>query len=202
MNLSFMTFFEISNKKNHYALLGILLLLILFSSVDLALDGFPYLSTPHLGIHIGLILLYFVFILVLLQIKPENKPSEDHLHALENTEIATELTPPPADLIGLASKMNQAFNEWQLTTAEKKIATLLILGHSLKEIAENCHRGEGTVRQHATTVYKKAQLSGRAKLTAYFLQDFIDTEKLLLPSDVNRVKRHLTESNSNPEDQP
>lgn len=196
MNLSFMNFFGLLNKKNHTIMLGILLLLIVLSSADLALDGFPHLSTPHLSIHLGLILLYIAIVLALFKIKPKDSQPNLSLNQTETqnqTETETQdtrlitadsdaheetIVPP----VSLADKMEQAFIEWQLTTAEKKVATLLILGHSLKEIAENCHRGEGTVRQHATIIYKKAQLSGRAKLTAYFLQDFIDTEKLQLAS--------------------
>ncbi|NCN43372.1 MAG: hypothetical protein CO158_08395 [Piscirickettsiaceae bacterium CG_4_9_14_3_um_filter_43_564] len=184
MKFTFMNIFAFANRKTHYSLFGILLLLIVFSSADLALDGFPALSLPHLSIHISLILLYVAAILVLLQIKPDS-PNQSENKTTEQTPPFVSIETDP--ILSLSDKMDQAFDRWQLTPAERKIATLLILGHSLKEIAESCHRGEGTVRQHATTVYKKAQLSGRAKLTAFFLQDFIDTEQLHPPSEIQNA---------------
>ena len=48
---------------------------------------------------------------------------------------------------------------------------------SHREIAERCHRSEGTVRQHAVSVYRKAGLTSRAEFSAHFLQ------KLLQPAE-------------------
>lgn len=100
----------------------------------------------------------------------------------------------------LTTQMQLAFAEWKLTSAEQKVASMLVLGHSLKEIAENCHRGEGTIRQHATIIYKKAQLSGRAKLTGYFLQRLIDTDKMQLPTHTQQSSAHETQEEINNQD--
>lgn len=77
---------------------------------------------------------------------------------------------------GLGGAIDQQFDRWSLTAAEKDVALLLLKGFSHKEVAELRGRAERTVRQQALAVYRKANLSGRASLSAYFLED------LLLPS--------------------
>jgi DNA-binding NarL/FixJ family response regulator len=79
-------------------------------------------------------------------------------------------------LQGLGGAIDQQFDRWNLTPAEKDVALLLLKGFSHKEVAQLRSRGERTVRQQALAVYRKSKLSGRASLAAYFLED------LLLPS--------------------
>jgi DNA-binding CsgD family transcriptional regulator len=84
-------------------------------------------------------------------------------------------------LDGLARAIDAQFDRWQLTPAEREIALLLLKGHSHKAIARATSRSDATVRQHATVIYHKAGLSGRAELAAHFLDD------LALPQDERRV---------------
>jgi DNA-binding CsgD family transcriptional regulator len=77
---------------------------------------------------------------------------------------------------GLGAAIDQQFEGWHLTPAEKDVALLLLKGLSHKEVAALRGRAERTVRQQALAVYRKSKLSGRASLSAYFLED------LLLPS--------------------
>ncbi len=79
-------------------------------------------------------------------------------------------------LKGLGSAIDEQFDRWHLTPAEKDVALLLLKGFSHKEVAQLRGRGERTVRQQAFAIYRKSNLSGRASLAAYFLED------LLLPS--------------------
>lgn len=71
----------------------------------------------------------------------------------------------------LGEKMEEQFEKWSLTTAEKEVALLLVKGVSLKEIAAARGTGEKTVRQQASQVYAKASLENRAELAAFFLED-------------------------------
>lgn len=93
---------------------------------------------------------------------------------------------------GLGAAIDQQFDDWRLTPAEKDVALLLLKGLSHKEVAELRGRAERTVRQQALAVYRKSNLSGRASLAAYFLED------LLLPSlepkadDVDVLERETT----------
>ena len=79
-------------------------------------------------------------------------------------------------LRGLGAAIDQQFERWALSPAEKEVALLLLKGLSHKEIAEVRSITEATARQQGRAVYKKAGLSGRSDLAAFFLED------LLLPS--------------------
>lgn len=80
-------------------------------------------------------------------------------------------------LHGLGHAIDEQFDRWHLTPAEREVALLLLKGYSHKAIARQTDRGDQTVRQHATSVYAKASLAGRAELAAFFLGD------LMLPAD-------------------
>lgn len=81
------------------------------------------------------------------------------------------------DLVsGLGAAIDRQFERWTLSPAEKEVALLLLKGLSHKEVAEARSITEATARQQARAVYKKAGLSGRHDLAAFFLED------LLLPA--------------------
>ncbi len=76
-------------------------------------------------------------------------------------------------LRGLGEAIALQCRQWKLTPAESEVALLLLKGFSTKEIALLQDRSERTVRQHAIAVYRKAHLSGRAELSAFFLEDLL-----------------------------
>lgn len=79
-----------------------------------------------------------------------------------------------ADLIaGLSAAIDAQFARWKLSPAECEIALLLLKGLSHKEIAEIRSVSETTVRQQARSLYRKAGLSGRNDLAAFFLEDLL-----------------------------
>lgn len=80
-------------------------------------------------------------------------------------------------LDGLGAALDRQFERWALSPAEKEVALLLLKGLSHKEIADVRSITEATARQQARAVYKKAGLSGRNDLAAFFLED------LLLPAN-------------------
>ncbi|HEY6000726.1 MAG TPA: LuxR C-terminal-related transcriptional regulator [bacterium] len=80
-------------------------------------------------------------------------------------------------LRGLGEAMDQQFDAWALTPAEKETAMFLLKGYSHKEVASLTARSERTVRQHAVSVYRKSGLAGRAELAAFFFED------MLLPAE-------------------
>src|SRR3954469_7134850 len=79
-------------------------------------------------------------------------------------------------LKGLGVAIDGQFDKWGLSPAERDIALLQLKGLRHKEIAELRNTSERTVRQQALAIYRKAGLSGRTDLAAFFLED------LLLPS--------------------
>ncbi len=74
---------------------------------------------------------------------------------------------------GLSSAIDTQLEGWKLTAAEKEIALLLLKGLSHKEIAAVRQVSEATVRQQSRAVYRKAGLSGRHDLAAFFLEDLL-----------------------------
>ncbi len=82
-------------------------------------------------------------------------------------------------LNGLSIAIDQQFERWQFTPAEKEIGFLLLKGLSFKEVASIRKTSERTVRQQSLVIYKKSGLAGRAELSAFFLED-------LLPSVADR----------------
>jgi DNA-binding CsgD family transcriptional regulator len=74
---------------------------------------------------------------------------------------------------GLSRAIDEQFDRWQLSPAEKEVGLLLLKGLSHREIAETRSVTEATARQQAGAVYKKAGLSGRHDLAAFFLEDLM-----------------------------
>ena len=76
-------------------------------------------------------------------------------------------------LKGLGEAIDRQFLTWKLTEAEREIGLLLLTGLSLKEIAAVRVTSERTIRAQARSIYAKAGLSGRAALSAFFLEDLL-----------------------------
>lgn len=76
-------------------------------------------------------------------------------------------------LKGLGAALDRQFERWALSPAEKEVALLLLKGLSHKEVAEVRSITEATARQQARAVYRKAGLSGRNDLAAFFLEDLL-----------------------------
>jgi DNA-binding CsgD family transcriptional regulator len=81
------------------------------------------------------------------------------------------------DLIaGLGIEIQKQFMRWALSNAEAEVGLLLLKGFSHQEIANIRNSSERTVREQARALYRKAGISGRSSLSAFFLED------LLLPN--------------------
>jgi DNA-binding CsgD family transcriptional regulator len=76
-------------------------------------------------------------------------------------------------LRGLGEEIDAQLRSWNLTAAEREVALLLLKGYEHKEIAALLERSDRTIRQHAVSVYRKSNLSGRAELAAFFLEDLL-----------------------------
>ena len=80
---------------------------------------------------------------------------------------------------GLSAGISRQFQQWGLTAAESEVGLLILKGLSYKEIAVMRDVSEKTVRQQAHAIFRKGRLSGRAALSAFFLED------LLIPAEPN-----------------
>ena len=73
----------------------------------------------------------------------------------------------------LGKVLQVQFEEWNLTQTEKEVALLLLKGLSFKEIAAVRNTLEKTVRQQASSIYKKAGVGGRHEFSAWFIEDIL-----------------------------
>ncbi len=78
-------------------------------------------------------------------------------------------------LQGLSAAIRVQFDAWGLTEAEIEIGFLLLKGLSHQEIADIRSTSERTAREQARSLYRKASLSGRNELSAFFLEDLLQS---------------------------
>ncbi len=76
-------------------------------------------------------------------------------------------------LSGLGEAIDAQFTRWNLTEAEREIALLLLKGLAVKEIAALRATSERTIRAQSASLYSKAGVTGRAALSAFFLEDLL-----------------------------
>lgn len=76
-------------------------------------------------------------------------------------------------LAGLGEAIDKQFSRWRLTEAEKEVGLLLLKGLSHKEVANIRSTSDKTIRHQAASLYRKAELDGRAQLAAFFLEDLL-----------------------------
>lgn len=79
------------------------------------------------------------------------------------------------EIEALSMAIDTQFQVWRLTAAEADIAGLMLKGVSQKEISIARDTSEATIRQQAQSIYRKSGLSGRAELSAYFLESLFET---------------------------
>jgi DNA-binding NarL/FixJ family response regulator len=86
----------------------------------------------------------------------------------------------------LGAAIQDQFRAWGLTPAEQEVGLLLLKGFSHKEIARLRRTSEATIRQQAASLYDKADLAGRAELSAFFLEDLLLPEAPALANGLAR----------------
>jgi DNA-binding CsgD family transcriptional regulator len=69
--------------------------------------------------------------------------------------------------------IHEQFEVWGLTPSEKEVAMLLLKGLSFIEIADIRSTKEKTVRQQASSIYVKSDVSGRHEFAAWFFEDLL-----------------------------
>ena len=70
--------------------------------------------------------------------------------------------------------MQKQFDAWRLTASEQDVVIMLLKGLSFREIADLRETREKTVRQQASSVYRKAGVSSRNELAAWFFEDMLE----------------------------
>jgi len=178
---------ETAPVRSAWRALAFFALTAVFMSVDVVSDLIAHTAPAHivLEIMLGGLALSGVFYFSRQALREQRERQAVSL-ALARAERESERWRLEADawrreakdaLNGLASAIDRQFKRWELTTAEGEVALLLLKGLSHKEAAELRGTSERTVRQQALTVYRKANVAGRAELSAFFLEDLLLPEK-------------------------
>lgn len=74
---------------------------------------------------------------------------------------------------GFAGAIDSQLSQWQLSPAEKDVAFMLLKGFSTNEIADLRKVSVKTVKIQSSAIYAKAKISGRAELSAFFLEEIL-----------------------------
>lgn len=70
--------------------------------------------------------------------------------------------------------VQRQFDAWSLTASEQDVVIGMLKGLSFREIAELRDTREKTVRQQASSVYRKAGVGSRNELAAWFFEDLLE----------------------------
>lgn len=151
-------------------------IIILVIGGDLASDWAHGTSVLHLGGELVAVLIAAAGVAYLwLRMSQLRREARDLNVRLERaTADAARWRAETATILrGLGEAVAAQLDRWALTPAEQEVALLLIKGLSHKEVAQVRGTSERTVRQQALAIYKKAGVSGRAELSAFFLEDLL-----------------------------
>jgi DNA-binding CsgD family transcriptional regulator len=167
----------IDPRTRMWALVAVVIGVVLFVGLELLEE--PDISTRDLALEllsIVPVVLTSVGLAVLFRVAARQR--EEHLTLMQDLEMARIQgqrwrSEARALLNGLGEAIDAQFSRWNLTEAEREVALLLLKGLSLKEIAAIRATTERTVRAQARSLYGKAGLTGRAALSAFFLEDLL-----------------------------
>jgi DNA-binding CsgD family transcriptional regulator len=169
-----------ADPRAERALSGVLFLAIAtLIGLDVFEDVRAGSTVPHVGLETAVLLLALVGAVVLWRrFRSERRRARRLRSRLSEVDAEAQRWRRDAEtaLRGLGEAIDAQFGRWGLTAAEREIGLLLLKGLSLREVAGVRVTSERTVRQQALAVYRKAGVSGRAELSAFFLED------LLLPA--------------------
>jgi DNA-binding NarL/FixJ family response regulator len=115
---------------------------------------------------------------VALLFRISSRQRDEHIRVIRDLELARAQgqrwrAEARTYLEGLGQAIETQFSRWNLTEAEREVALLILKGLSHKEIATVRSVSERTVREQARSVYSKSGLTGRAGLSAFFLEDLL-----------------------------
>ena len=87
-----------------------------------------------------------------------------------NTHVESQLRAASGAFMEL---LEENFDTWGLTPAERDVALFSIKGLSTHDIAEMRSTSEGTVKAQTNAIYRKAGVSGRPQLLSLFIEELM-----------------------------
>jgi len=127
---------------------------------------------------VGLVPMVMTSVGVALLFRITSRQRDEHVKVIRDLELARAQgqrwrSEARSYLDGLGQAIEGQFSRWNLTEAEREVALLMLKGLSHKEIATVRAVSERTVREQSRSVYSKSGLTGRAGLSAFFLEDLL-----------------------------
>ena len=159
-----------------FILIAMLAVVIIINTTDFIKDIHQGDELLHIGLEIVTVFLSFWGIGMLIKsIQHRSKQISDLNITVEKAKSDLELSHSKLKEIGreYSKYIHKQFEAWKLTPSEKEVALILLKGLSFKEIAEVRNTKEKTVRQQASTIYKKSKVSGRHEFSAWFFEDML-----------------------------
>ncbi|VAW57920.1 Regulatory protein, LuxR [hydrothermal vent metagenome] len=166
---------SVVESRDRFLLLTITLI-VAISACDIAADLSHGTPVQHVFQELTLLFLSLCALFwLIIGLRKQQREISDLKQALQKTEQSQH---QPEQYVlearkKLADVISQQFNDWLLSRSEQEVGWLLIKGLSLKEIAALRETREKTVRQQASSIYKKADISGRHAFSAWFIEDIL-----------------------------
>lgn len=163
-------------RHSQFIVLGSLLAILVLIGWDLLTDYAEGVSPAHVALELAVLIIACGAATHLLRRLQRERQSSRLLEAdLETARRdSAQWRQQTRQLVaGLGAAIAGRFRDWGLSEAESEVGLLILKGLSLKEIARLRLTSERTVREQARAVYRKAGISGRAGLSAYFLEDLL-----------------------------
>jgi DNA-binding CsgD family transcriptional regulator len=153
-------------------LLAMLFVVIIINASDFLNDIFEGDGWLHIILEILTVGLSISGIVLLTRMIRHRIRADKHIQKVENNLF---LTRNKLEQIGreYSKHIQEQFKFWGFTHSEKEVALLILKGLSFNDIAKTRKTKEKTVRQQASSIYKKSNVAGRHELAAWFLEDLL-----------------------------
>lgn len=166
-------------RKERIAVITILSVVAILVGIDLVTDSKEGVAIWHLLVEggAGVAALFGIFYFLKDSFDLKTRLSKSLIENIQLKNEANEWKREAQKYIeGLSQSIDHQLTKWNLSTAEKEVALLLLKGLALKEIAEIRNTTEKTARVQSISVYSKSGLSGRSELAAFFLEDLLQPQ--------------------------
>ena len=150
-----------------------LILIIIFKLIDLSIDISSNVEPKHMFQEIMLIVVSLaLFVYLMIDIHKRTTNEKLNLAQLKASKENIRLLNQQLEdsKVAFFSKIEEQFQKWGLTAAEKEVALFLVKGLSTSEIANIRDKSEKTISNQSSAIYKKADVTGSHELAALFFE--------------------------------
>ena len=150
-----------------------LILIIIFKLIDLSIDISSNVEPKHIFQEIMLIVVSLaLFVYLMIDIHKRTTNEKLNLAQLKASKENIRLLNQQLEdsKVAFFSKIEEQFQKWGLTAAEKEVALFLVKGLSTSEIANIRDKSEKAISNQSSAIYKKADVTGRHELAALFFE--------------------------------